>query len=70
MNALLKIVSFLGLVLTVGPAFLVFAGAMSWSTYTVLMFAGSIAWFVTAPLWMKGGGPIPAAGPSGPDDTT
>jgi hypothetical protein len=54
MTAILKLVSLLGLVLTVVPAFLVLYGTMEWRTHSHLMLLGLVLWFGTAPLWMKG----------------
>ncbi|QXD15386.1 hypothetical protein GQ464_000050 [Rhodocaloribacter litoris] len=64
MKALLYVISFLGLALTVVPAFLVFAGAIPWETHATLMFAGTVAWFVTAPFWMHTGSPDAPANPA------
>ena len=52
MKKVLIALSFLGLALTVIPAFFVFYGAVSWNTHANLMFAGMVMWFVTAPFWM------------------
>jgi hypothetical protein len=52
MKPLLMLLSFLGLALTVIPAFLVFGGVISWSAHANLMFAGMVLWFATAPFWM------------------
>ncbi len=52
MKFLLKIGSFLGLGLTVVPAFFVFFGALTWDTHAALMAAGTLLWFVTAPFWL------------------
>ena len=52
MNALLKGISLAGLLLTVVPAFLVFAGTVAWATHAWLMLVGTVLWFATAPLWM------------------
>jgi hypothetical protein len=52
MRMLLKLVSFVGLGLTVVPAFLVFAGTLTWNTHAVLMGIGALLWFATAPFWM------------------
>jgi len=52
MTYLLKIGSFVGLGLTVVPAFLVFAGLLTWDTHAALMGVGAVLWFVTAPFWM------------------
>jgi hypothetical protein len=43
----------IGLLLTLGPAILVFAGIIAFSLHIKLMLAGAIIWFVTAPLWIK-----------------
>jgi hypothetical protein len=52
MSGLLKLISFLGLALTVVPAFLVFTGSLSWGTHAALMFLGAVLWFASAPFWM------------------
>ena len=52
MMTLLKLLSALGLILTVGPSFLVFAGLLEWRTHATLMLAGTVLWFLTAPAWM------------------
>lgn len=52
MTLLLKFASFLGLVLTVVPAFLVFAGSITWSTHAWAMALGTALWFGSAPFWM------------------
>jgi hypothetical protein len=54
MDVVLKIISFLGLGLTVVPAFLVFAGTIDWRTHAVLMMIGALLWFLSAPFWMHG----------------
>ena len=53
MKPLLKAVSFVGLALTVVPAFLVFAGLVTWHRYATLMLVGTLLWFISAPFWMK-----------------
>jgi hypothetical protein len=53
MKTVLKIVSYVGLVLTVVPAFAVMAGAISWETHALLMFIGMVVWFCSAPFWMR-----------------
>lgn len=53
MEPLLKFASFLGLSLTVCPAFFVFAGAISWETHALFLGVGTVLWFATAPFWMK-----------------
>jgi hypothetical protein len=52
MRSWLRVVSFIGLGLTVVPAFLVFAGSMAWTTHARLMMAGTVVWFATAPFWL------------------
>jgi hypothetical protein len=52
MRTLLMALSYVGLALTVVPAFLVFAGSLEWSTHATLMVVGAAVWFVTAPFWM------------------
>ena len=53
MKVVLKIVSYTGLVLTLVPSVLHFAGEMSLSMHKTLMFIGTLAWFATAPFWMN-----------------
>ena len=53
MKTVLKVLSGLGLALTVGPAFLVAAGALTWEAHARWMLVGTVVWFVTAPFWMK-----------------
>lgn len=53
MKTILIVISFVGLVLTLLPAFLVFENVIGWETYITVMNIGTIVWFLTAPLWMK-----------------
>lgn len=53
MKMMVKLLSFLGLVLTLIPAFLVMNGSIRWETHALLMFIGMVIWFSTAPFWMK-----------------
>ncbi len=53
MNWMLKLVSAVGLALTIVPSFFVFTGAITWSRHASLMTLGMILWFATAPFWMK-----------------
>ena len=53
MKKILMIISFVGLILTVLPAFLIFSKIINWETYIILIFLGTIIWFLTAPFWMK-----------------
>lgn len=52
MRQVLKIVSFIGLALTLFPAFFVLKGTMDDDTYKLLMLMGTICWFATAPFWI------------------
>ena len=52
MGIVLKVLSSVGLCLTVVPSFLVWYEMMPWRFHVQLMFAGMILWFVTAPFWM------------------
>jgi len=52
MRTLLKLISFVGLGLTVVPSFLVFAGRIAWATHA------------SAPFWMLGQGSHPATPPA------
>ena len=54
MKNILKIVSFLGLLLTMTPAFLVFYKVIDKPTHFLLMLIGTLLWFGSAPFWMKG----------------
>ena len=56
MKLIFKIISAVGLGLTVIPALLVFLGEITWETHAALMLVGTVAWFTTAPLWMEGDG--------------
>lgn len=47
-----KLISIVGLALTVGPSFLVFAEVMAWSTHAALMLVGAVLWFGSAPFWL------------------
>jgi uncharacterized membrane protein len=53
MSRLPKLLSFLGLVLTIVPSLLVFAQAIAWNPYLTMMTVGTLLWFSTAPFWMK-----------------
>ncbi len=53
MKTVLFIISIIGLILTLVPAFLVFMGKTDLDTAKGLMIAGTVLWFVTAPFWMK-----------------
>jgi hypothetical protein len=53
MKPISKIISFLGLALTIVPSLLVFSGTIGKQTHFTLMAVGLVMWFATAPLWMK-----------------
>lgn len=53
MSALLRLLSFIALGLTVIPAFLVFTQIIAWDAYLTMMAVGTLLWFATAPFWMK-----------------
>ncbi|MBN1362729.1 MAG: hypothetical protein JW993_19175 [Sedimentisphaerales bacterium] len=50
---ILKMVSYLGLAVSIVPAFLFFTGVLSKQTYFHLMIAGMVMWFGTAAFWVK-----------------
>ncbi len=53
MTWLLKIISVVGLGLTVVPAYLVWSQSISWDSHATLMLIGTLLWFGSAPFWMK-----------------
>ena len=52
MTMVLKIISLVGLLLTIVPAFLVFSGTMAIESHYTLMLIGTVLWFASAPFWM------------------
>ncbi|KPL22596.1 MAG: hypothetical protein AMJ75_07780 [Phycisphaerae bacterium SM1_79] len=50
---ILQVISFLGLALTIIPAFLVFGQVLSKEMYLRLMVLGMVLWFSTAIFWIK-----------------
>jgi hypothetical protein len=50
---ILQVISFIGLALSLIPAFLVFNGMLSREIYFHLMVAGMLMWFGTAVFWIK-----------------
>lgn len=50
---ILKIISYLGLAVSVAPAFLVFGGILSKPAYLNLMVIGMVMWFGTATFWIR-----------------
>lgn len=53
MKSILKLISYLGLALTVVPSLLVFNGLIELRTHYILMGIGMFLWFGTAPFWMQ-----------------
>ena len=51
-SSLLKIISFLGLALTILPSLFVFGGVIEMKTHYILMAVGMFMWFGSAPFWM------------------
>ena len=50
---LLKVVSYIGLLLTLLPALLVFAGLITLATYKWIMLGGTALYLFTAPFWIN-----------------
>jgi hypothetical protein len=50
---ILQIISFIGLAMSIVPAFLVFGGIIAKDTYLLFMIVGMILWFGTAMFWIK-----------------
>ncbi|MCG6927243.1 MAG: hypothetical protein LJF30_18290 [Acidobacteria bacterium] len=53
MRMSLKMVSWLGLVLTLLPSLFVFGGVLSLDTFKNLVLGGSVLWLATAPFWIN-----------------
>ena len=53
MRVLLKVVSGLGLALTLVSSLFVFGGALSLAAFKSLVLAGSVLWLATAPFWIN-----------------
>lgn len=53
MRTLLKIISYIGLILTVIPSILYFMEKISQEASNDLMTLGMILWFVSAPFWIN-----------------
>jgi len=53
MITILKTISYAALVITLVPAFLVYAGIMSFESYKYWVLAGTLVWFATAPFWIN-----------------
>lgn len=54
MRTLLRVISFLGLALTVLPPVLAFGGHLSQAGSFTVMNVGMVLWFSTAVFWIKG----------------
>jgi hypothetical protein len=52
MKLTLKLISFIGLLLTVVPSFLVYSGTIAFTQHKTLMLIGTLLWFTTAPFWL------------------
>ena len=52
MKTFLKLVSLVGLLITIVPSFLVFADVISLDTNKFLMILGTLLWFISVPFWM------------------
>ena len=53
MKTILKIISFIGLILTVVPSFMVFNGSITLDMHKWLMLIGTLVWFIATPFWMN-----------------
>ena len=49
----LKLVSWLGLALTLLPSFFVFTGVLTLDGFKTIVLAGSLLWLGTAPFWIN-----------------
>ena len=48
-----KIVSLIGLILTLLPSIFVFYGQFTLETCKILMIIGTLIWFISAPRWIN-----------------
>ena len=53
MKFVLKILSYAGLLLTVGPSFFVFNQMMDLQTHKWIALIGTLLWMATAPFWIN-----------------
>ncbi len=53
MRNALKIASLAGLILTIAPGFLHFAGVIEFETHKWITFLGTVIYLSTAPFWMN-----------------
>jgi hypothetical protein len=56
MKRILKIISYLGLLLTIVPSLFVLKGVFDMKVHYNLMIVGMVLWFATAPFCMKSSG--------------
>ena len=52
MELILKIISGIGLVVTIAPVFFVLSGSIDDESYKIWMLIGTICWLTTAPFWI------------------
>ena len=53
MNLFAKIVSLIGLIMTLLPSIFVFYGNLTLETCKLLMIFGTLIWFISAPKWIN-----------------
>ncbi|MDQ8197666.1 hypothetical protein QEH56_05870 [Pelagicoccus enzymogenes] len=53
MKSVLKLISYLGLALSVVPSLLVFSGSMEFENHYNYMSVGMVLWFASAIFWIK-----------------
>ena len=53
MKTIFKLISLIGLVLTLLPSILVFNGTITLDNNKWLMMVGTILWFASVPFWMN-----------------
>lgn len=53
MKLVIKIISYIGLGLTLIPSIMVFTGDATLESNKILMLIGTVLWFISAPSWMN-----------------
>lgn len=53
LKLLLRIVSYIGLCLTLIPSFFVFIDKIDIGTNKILMLIGTVVWFIISPFWIN-----------------
>ena len=53
LKSILKIISLLGLILTLVPSFMVFSGTIEMPMHKTLMLIGTLLWFFSRPFTME-----------------